>query len=173
MRRQTALLTGVLVALLCGTLVWSVGYLSEQRKAANDAHRDLAEIEAMAGQIEAFRKLPAMAAEHERVSDDVTGLIERIATHAGVPPGCLVRITPEPPARLGDTVYKEKPTQVFLKNVTPEQIVRFAHGLVCSGQRLHARSIRLSSPGRDSSGDLWHAELVFTYLIYDPPKKSR
>jgi hypothetical protein len=99
---------------------------------------------------------------------EITGLIEQAAQAAGVGPGSLRRITPEAPQRLGDSAYKEKPTLLALDDVTLEQLVRLVHHLVSSQQGLCPKSIRLSAPRKAAADSAWSAEIVLTYLIYDP-----
>ena len=170
MKRRTILIVILLCHALGAAAVWSYSFMAAQRDAAAQACEDMADVRRMAGQIEAARQRPTLAAEHERVSDEVTGLIEQAAVKAGVPAGSLIRITPEPPSRLGDTVYKEKPTQVVFRNISLKQLVGLVHRLIGSDQQLEAKSIRITAPNPQDTGDLWNAELVLTYLIYDPPK---
>jgi hypothetical protein len=80
-----------------------------------------------------------------------------------------VRITPQPPRRVEETVYKEKPTHVMLKDVSLQQVGQMVAALLNSDAGLAAKSIRLGAPRSDDTSALWSAELVVTYLIYDPP----
>ncbi len=158
-----------LTAALLAAVAWSYGHLAEQRRAADLARLDSLEVDRMAAQIRAVRDRPTMADEDERLAEETIGLIEAAARAAAVAPGRLVRITPEPPQRLGDSVYKEKPTAVLLKGVSLRQVVGLVHTLIGGDRGLSAKSIRLSAPRHDDEGELWTAEIVVTYLIYDPP----
>jgi len=165
-------LTLVLIGILCVIAFQSIRYMADRHKAALGARADYEKCLRCAEKIEALKKRPKIAAGHERLHAETTGLIEQAAEKAGVPAGSLVRITPEPPRRLADTVYKEKPTRILLKKVTLKQIVLLVHGLIGADKKLHANFIRITAPRADDTGGLWTAELVVTYLIYEPVKLS-
>jgi len=169
MTRRVTILMLLLAVGACLALAWSCAYMSDRRRAALVAFADLGKCYEMAGRIEALNKLPTMAIEHELLAAETTGLIEKAARSAGVPAAGLVRITPEAPVRLADTAYKEKPTQVLLRNVTLKQLVTLVHKLACANQALHPKSIRIAAPRAEETANRWTAEVVLTYLIYDPP----
>ena len=173
-RMKTLLL--ILGALLLLATVWSGNQFWRRRAAAANARASLEACLHMAAEIEHFRSRPMLAAEHEQLESETTGFIEHSARDAGIAADCLSRITPEPPQRIGDTVYKEKPTQVLLRKVNLEQLVKFLYNLVGTHAGLQSRSIRLSAPRGESGegeGSWWTAEVVLTYLIYDPPRVGR
>ena len=169
MRRRRTILLAVLVFLLAAAALWSCGYVADRRRSALTAAESLQECRNLAGTIERIRRRPRKADDAERLSTETTGRIEKAARSAGIAGDRLLRITPEPPQRLGDTVYKEKPTQVLLKNVTLKQLTWFVHALTSGADPLHARSIRLAAPRREDTSQSWSAEIALTYLIYDPP----
>ncbi len=173
MRRRSVIFFVVLAALLVGLVVWSHRFMAAQRSAAFAAREDARRCRQIATKIETLRRRPAMAADQERLSAETTGLTEQAARAAGITADKLARITPAPPRRLGETVYKEKPTQVLLKNVTLKQLVGMIHSLAGGQRGLHLKSIRLTAPRADDCGETWNAELVLTYLIYDPPSSRR
>lgn len=168
MTRQLKLIAGLLLVLVLA-VVTCYRHLARQRDLAERSRDDLVTCRRLAGQIRRARNRPRVAAEAATRPSATTAQIEAAATTAGLPSDRLVRIFPEPARRLGDTVYKEKPTQVILRNVTLEQLVALAHGLIDGDQPLHSKSIRISAPSAQDTFDNWHAELVFTYLIYEPP----
>jgi predicted Zn-dependent peptidase len=168
-----AALLSVLLALLVLAAAWSYGMLARSRAAATGARADLEECRRLAAEIEGAAKRPALAAEHERVVTEVTGLVEEAAKFAQIPPEKIERITPEAARRVGDSVYTEKPTQVVLQDVTLKQVVELLHRLAASGRGLTPKSLRIVAPRGEDAGDLWTAELVVTYLIYDPPDTQR
>ncbi|KKM17455.1 hypothetical protein LCGC14_1675610, partial [marine sediment metagenome] len=151
------------------TSVWSYGRMSRGSHLAFAAAGDTVECAKMASAIQGAVARPTVAAEHERLAAETTRLIEQAARAAKISPDRLVRISPEPPQRLGDTVYKEKPTQVLLKNITLKQLVVLAHTLMGASEGLSIKSIRVTAPRSDSADDRWTAEIVVTYLIYAPP----
>ena len=175
MRRRVPLAVGVLVALLLLTVLYTWGRLAARRAGAVLADADLKECGWMASEIERIGRRPLFASEQERVTEETTALVERAAKSAGIDAVKLLRITPGTPQRIGDTAYKEKPTRVLLKDVTLEQLTKLLHMMASSPQVLHPKSIRLSTPNREDTGNLWGAEVEVTYLIYDPlrPEKAR
>ena len=171
--RRPVILLAILVGLLCLTALWSYRYVAEQSRAGLKARRDLSECRRYAAAIERLKERPDVATGHVRLHAETTTAIEDAAKSARLSARSLARITPEPPRRVADTVYREKPTQVLVKNVTLEQLVQMVHGLVGAGHRLHARSIRITAPKAEDTGRQWNAELLLTYLIYDPPVLKR
>ena len=147
---------------------WSLNSMLAERAAAQAAASELEDCHCFEAEIVRLRAKPALAAERERRSAEVTGPIERAAQAAGISADRLVRISPEPAQRVGETAYKEKPTRVFLKNVSLEQVVAMAYGLSRRDEGLGLKSMRLTAPSREATTGLWSAELVFVYLIYEP-----
>ena len=170
MNRRQALLVAVLAALLAIVVLWAYDGMAAQRAAARSAAAALASVREMAARITAYAQMPTVASDHERLAAQTTGLIESAARDARIDPSCLDRIMPEPPRRMGDTAYKEKPTHVLLKSVTLRQLTTLIHGVTAGPHGLAARSIRISAPRPEDTGPLWTAEVTLTYLIYDPPK---
>ena len=139
--------------------------MCDQRAAAVAAGANAAEDQRMLDQIEQIRRRPALAVEREKMAGEITTLIDSAARAAGV--NSRRRISSEKPRRLGDSAYNEKPTQVIWESVTLKQVVDMVLALSSKGAGLNLESVRLSAP-RDSADDLWTAELVLTYLIYEP-----
>jgi hypothetical protein len=164
------ILFAVLLGLLILTTAWAYGRMNDQRQAARRAQEDRSECERCAADIAKMAHRPDVASEREKQHTETLRRIEAAAQLAGVTAGNLVRITPEPARRLEDTVYKEKPTQVLLRNVSLKQVVTFAHSLTGGAQALNPKSLRLTSPRPEDTSDRWTAELVLTYLVYDPPQ---
>jgi hypothetical protein len=129
----------------------------------------LAECRRLVDRIRELERRSRRAEDRERVPDRTTGRIEAAATNAGIPRGRLVRIAPEPARRVGETVYKEKPTRVVLRKATLKQIVTMVHRLTRGEGGLRAKSLRLTAPSRNATQNLWDAEVVLVYLIYEPP----
>jgi len=166
--RKTTLLLGTAALGLLAGAVWSCSFMAGGAAAARSAAQDFGDCQSMAARIESVSRLPAMARERERVSDEMTGLIERAAKSAGIGTDRIVRISPEQPQRLADSAYKEKPTSVLLRNVTLQQVVALVHDLTSNDEALWAKSVRITAPSPEDAGQDWTAELVITYLIYDP-----
>jgi len=168
MNRRMTFMLAVMVVLLALVAVYCFGLLDEQRAAAAQAYEGLERSRQLAEIIKEHRQRPALAAEQERLSSEINRLIEEAARRADIPAGNLSLITPMPAIRIGDTAYKEKPTQVSLRAVTLKQVVMLMHQLVSGDSGLHARSVDFRTPRGNEGGDQWEVELVLTYLIYEP-----
>lgn len=160
----------VFTVLLAVVAVWCVRWMLEERDAARAAAADLVTCHGFQAKITRLRNRPALAEDRERRSAEISGPIERAAREAHIPAEQLVRISPEPARRIGETPYKEKPTRVFLKDVSLTNVVTMVHGLTCGETGLDLKSIRLTAPSRDATAGTWSAELAFTYLIYEPQR---
>jgi len=165
-----AIYLAALLVLLAVCAAWSLGDLADRRAGAQEAAKNLARCRWLARQIRTLRRRPARAAERERQSAELTGPIERAARDTGIPTDRLVRISPEPARRLGESAYEEKPTRVFLKRVTLEELVTMIHTLTDPETGLDLKSLRLAATSRDAAEGTWSAELVLTYLIYKPAR---
>jgi hypothetical protein len=170
MTRRTIILTAILLVLLAVVAHLCYGYWARSEAYAARAAEDLAATKRILASIEKLDDRPELASDHERLAAETTGRIEEAARQAGISPAGLAHINPQSPQRLGDSPYKQKPTQVLLKSVTLEQLVKMTHRLSGDAQSLLPRSLRLTAPRNSDTGPFWNAELVLTYLIYDPPK---
>jgi len=169
MTRLEVSLFGLLSLLLLGLVGWSYIFMSHQQDAVHQGAEDLDECFRMVPLIENCGRLPMLAADQERIAGEITSLIEQAAKDSRISVGkSLVRINPEPAQRVGDSVYKEKPTQVLLRDVTLPQVVEMLHRMASSGQPLHAKSIRITAPKEEDMGPTWNAEVTVSYLIYEP-----
>ena len=170
MSRKTTILLVLLLAIAGVTAGLACSNYADRQEIAKRAQADLAECSKLAARIQAIQARPQLASDKPRQAAETTGMIEAAAKSAKIPAGKLVRISPGPARRLGDSPYKEKPTEVFLKNVTMKQVVAFLHDLTGPAGGLTARTLRLSSPSARDTGNLWSVDLELTYLIYDPPR---
>ncbi|HOF17630.1 MAG TPA: hypothetical protein PK082_01880 [Phycisphaerae bacterium] len=170
MKRRQSLWIGIFVVGLLISVAWSYSRYCRLRAAAAAGQADLRDCAQMASRIEKLSRRPTLASDHEKLATETTRLIEEAAKSAGISGDRLIRISPESPARLGETPYKEKPTGVLLKNVTLKQIVEFVHALLSGEHGLNAKSIRIAAPREQDTGEEWTAEIVLTYLVYDPAK---
>jgi hypothetical protein len=167
--RRATILTVLLVALLAVLTVVAHGHLRRQRDRAGRAAADLAACDRMARQIRAVRGGPNLAAGGEAALAEVNALVERAARDAGIRSGGLVRIMHEPAQRLGETVYKEKPTQIILGKVTLKQAVELMAGIERAARPMDVRGLRLAAARPEQPTDAWNAEVTATVVIYDPP----
>jgi len=170
MTRRTVMLAAVLLALLMMASIWAYGQMAEACDAALRAERDLAACRRLAREIERHRKKPTVISGEERLSGEMTRLIERAAIVANLPTNKIINITPQPARRLGETVYKEKSTLILLRDVPLKQVVTLVYHILQKGNGLRDRFIHLRAPSRQDTGNLWTADLEVGYLIYDPPR---
>lgn len=172
MKRRTTILLIAMGALLVLTAAMSYEYMLGQQSAAIAAQSDLTEGLRIMEQIKVISQRPTLAGERARLEGETYGMIESAAKTAGIE--ATVRLmTSEKPRQVGDTVYKVQPTQVILPPVTLKQLVTMATELSKPDIGLNVESIRLSVPREAESGDLWTAEMVLTYLIYEPPNTGK
>jgi hypothetical protein len=174
--RQNRLVLVATAAGLVLAMLWGYRRMSDSRDAANTAAAELAECQALAGRIESLRSRPAVAGVREARSTDVSRRVEQAARDAEFADGSLERIEPEPPRRVGDTEYKEVPTQLRLRRVTLRQVFAFLHAVgndEAGGPPLRVRSVRLSAPRGEEATDLWAVEATLVYLVYDPKAPER
>jgi hypothetical protein len=173
MNRGRLLLLGMLVVLMGIVAMWTYDSMVAAQKVAIAESENLVACRRMTAGIEAYQRRPVKAAEHVQLATETTGLIEKSARDASIDLRNLVRITPEPSRRVGDTVYKEKVTFVHLKNTTLKQLVALVHNLITAQQKLQVKTIRIAAPRSDDTGSWWTVELALTYLIYEPPKARK
>ena len=172
MRRRT-LLTAAFLVMLAATTGWAWGRLTGARTTAEDAARSLAACEDLSDQIRRLQHRPDIAGAGELQIDVLAGKIERAGRSAGMSPASVVRIWPEQIRRVSDSVYKAKCTQIVLERITLKQLTTFLHALTVETPRLWVKSINLTAPRGQETGRTWGVRVVVSYLIFDPPSRSR
>lgn len=166
MNRRKAILLSILAVCLIAVSYYSYDNMISCKEATLASASDLSLCREMIQSIDQYRQRPALASEHELLATQTNSLIEKTAIGAGISKRSLIRITPEPARRLEDSSYKDKPSQILLRDVNLKQMVPFIHKLLSAG--LNAKSIRLVSPKPDDTGQLWTMEITMSYLVYDP-----
>jgi HPt (histidine-containing phosphotransfer) domain-containing protein len=150
-------------------VLWCLWQFQKNQSAAMNAARDLEACVNAASRIHTLRQRPSLAGLEQLQSTELSRRIEQATRSANIDPArSLLRIVPESPRRLGDSPYKEAPTQVSLRQVTMQQLIGFLYTLTPSDSGLQARSLRLSVPRQTDSSDDWEVEATITYLIYSP-----
>lgn len=167
--RRHLLYAAMLLAVLLGGLLLSHQRLAKAHRAALAAAEDFGQCQRLVHRLEVLSRKPALAGDAEPQLVELTRRIEQAAEAALLAPNTLQRITPEAPRRLGDSVYKEKPTQLLLRQVSLRQLTTFLHGLAAQDAGLEVRSVRLSASREQETADVWSAEVTVAYLIYAPP----
>jgi hypothetical protein len=180
--RRDRLALAVLVAGALLTLLWSWSRLSDSRRSAAETAADLGASRDLAGRVETLRRRPAVAEGHGLGDADLHRRIAAAAGAAELPAESLGRIESEPSRRVGETPYREDATRVYLHRVTLRQLFTFLHALAAgpagvaaetggdasAGSGLRVKSIRLSAPRGEETGDRWTVETTLAYLVYDP-----
>lgn len=166
--KRQRILVSVLVGLLCVTAYWNHGRLRQSQAAVMSGRESLQDCRDAAQTIRMLRRRPAMAGSQEMQLTEITRRIEQAVQTAGASANDIMLIRSQPPRRVEDTVYKEKPTQVTLRQVTLQEVVRFLHELTGDDSGLRAGNLRLTAPRDQQTGDTWSVEVTLTYLIYAP-----
>lgn len=166
-RRLLFELSVLSIALFVG-VAWAAFRLSAAKNDMRSAEDDIRICRKLATQITELRERPSVAGTRERQTSETATEIERAAAVAKIEVAqSLVSISPELPRRVGDTAYKEAPTQIVLTGITLRQLVAFLSALAMADNGLQARSLRLTAP-RDDLGDRWTVDVTVSYLIYAP-----
>lgn len=173
MKSRTLILFALLSAVLWVAAAWSWVYLTDRRESALAADASMRDCRRLADEIRDLRDRPALASDQQEVAAETVRLIESAARSAGIPTDRIVSVSPGRARRLGDTPYQEQPTQVVLRRVQLEPLVKMAHRLITGQRAMRARALRLSAPQPGDTSDFWNAEMELTYLLYDPPDNQR
>ena len=121
-----------------------------------------------------LRNRPGFAALTVDAPRTITTRAEQAGQRANLSASSLVRIEPQPAARLGDSPYRLRPTRLELRQVTLEQVIRFAHAMVDDSQGTTLRDLRLTNSSSEPSAaraDDWKVEVVLTQLIFAPTSR--
>ncbi len=172
MKQRENIMLAVMFGLLAIVALWTHGQMSKARSAAEITSDDVQICQKLISTMKKSAHRPTMASDHEKLNTETNSFIERAASEAKIDSKSLIRITPEPARRMGDTAYKEKPTMIFLKNITLEQLVSLSHGLQTAEQQLAPKFIRIVAPQQNDTSLKWNAEVSVTYLIYAPPSSQ-
>jgi len=155
------------VSMLVSVLL-SYSFMAGRKTAASRTQNDLQKCGQIVEQMQTLQQKPRLASDHERHSSETTSLIERAAGAGGISSGSIKQITPQQPGRIKKTSYKEKPTSVIMTGITLRQLVTMAQSLSGDDGNLSLKSIKMTAPDANDTGDKWDVELVLVYLIYDP-----
>ena len=168
-QRRAFTLGMLMLAGLAGAAAWAWSQFAESRDNAQAAVEDLNACRHLASALETLRRRPNLAGAEEMQLAVLAQQIESAARSASLPPSSITRIWPEPARRMGETVYKEKPTQIAVKSVSMRQLVTFLHNLSAGASGLSVSSLRLMAPRGQDNQDVWSVEATVNYLIYSPP----
>jgi hypothetical protein len=170
---KTRFMAGTIALALLAGVAWSYARLAQSRASAWAAGQNLADCRQLAARIQVLRQKPAVAGAKEWRPADLSRRIEEAARTAQFADGSIGRIEPEPPRRVGESNYREVPTQVRFGKVTLQQILTFLHALGSEAPQaadrasaLQLHSIRLWAPRGEETADRWTVESTLTYMIY-------
>lgn len=173
MKNRKHFLYALIIVTLLISVVWSYSFMAGREKSASGAKTDLQRCTQIINQLQILQQKPKLASDHERLSSETTGIIENAARSAGIAPGNILRITPQPQRRINDTAYKEKPTGVTLKGITLREFFAMASTLAGDENSLDIKSVNITAPDINDMGEKWNVDLVLTYFIYDPISTSK
>ena len=168
MKNRKYFIYALIIVTLLISVAWSYSFMAGREKAASGTRADLERCVQIINQLQILQQKPKLASDHERLSSETTGIIENAARSAGIAPGSILRITPQPQRRINDTAYKEKPTGVTLKGITLREFFAMASTLAVDENSLDIKSVNITAPDINDTGDRWNVDLVLTYFIYDP-----
>ncbi|MEM9109982.1 MAG: hypothetical protein AAGC72_08150 [Planctomycetota bacterium] len=177
-KRQITLYSGLVASLF---LVLAIGLLQMRRahQQAQDAADSLMACRTLSAEILRLRKSPALIEDQPQQHEQLAQRIEGSAINAGISPEQIIRIWPQEPRRLEDTVYKDKATLVVLREVGLDQSTQMLHEMASGPGGVSVKSIRLTAPREQATAsdpsrpsDTWNIEATVGYLIYAPIKTS-
>jgi hypothetical protein len=161
-----ALITVALaMVVLCA---WSYSTLASSRVAAARATDDAAECQRLATRMTELSARPVHAASQELATSALAKLIEQSAGEASMPADAILRITPEPARLVDGSAYREEATEIALRAITPQQVVRFLSGLTRGAPGLQPVGLRLLAPPQDNNDGRWSVEIRLVHLVYSP-----
>lgn len=172
LKRQTLMLAAGAALVVFVSLIWAYGHLAEARAAADYALGDTGQCRQLAGQIKTLRIQPSRVQSQELQNQEFNQRIEAAAQKAGIPRQFLIRITPEPARRIGETDYKRKPTRINFTRITMPQLVAFVQALAAEEAGPDLTQLNLAATHAHEPGEPWIAELTLTYLIYAPKQPA-
>ena len=158
----------MIVMMLCSVAIWSWFSYTGARDASGTALSSLSLSIELAERIESLRRRPTMAGDSEMAMTQLAGLVEQASQAANLPDRSVARVWPQRPRRIADTAYKENPTQVQLRGVSLEQLIRFLDHMIGQTEGLNIGSLRLQAPRDTARQGLWEADADLSYLVYAP-----
>lgn len=167
-------LLALLAVLLLVFTAWNYSRLADHRSMAFAAVEETRDCHRLAAQINSLQSQPAQAGSAELQVTELTRGIEQSANQAQIQLDHLIRIWPQPAARINDSPYKAKSTQVLLKGVSLPQVVRFLHALETQDAGPRTTRLRLKAPDNQDAVGTWTVEATLTHVIYAPnPQPQR
>jgi hypothetical protein len=158
----------IAAAVLLGGL-WAANYLIDAKAEAQQAASDLDACRAIANRIGTLKASGASVAGGGLDQAVLQRRGEEALQSIGLPANHLVQVAPDLPRTVGQTAYKEVPTNLILRDMTLRQVVGFLLAITGDGSPLQTRALRFSGAHDAGGGDVqWTAELTLAYLVYQP-----
>jgi hypothetical protein len=157
-RRNAIALSIVCVTMSLGG-AWAWGYLNDERSAASNAARELADCRALGREISGARQTAAAAPR----PSDITSAIAAAAEQAGLADGSLDHIDPGSARRNPDGTSSQRQIDLSIRQASLRQIVAFARALSVPPLTLTVERMRLSPSEADGGG--WAADMTLTYRV--------
>ncbi len=169
MRDRELRLLWVLCGLLLIAALWSLALCTQARRALFTAADDLQTCHELAENIRQLRDQPTVVRSTEMELPELTSQLSACLSGAGIAQDHLSRISPQPAARIGDTPFKERPTEIVLRKVAIKQLAQFLAGAAEQSRTLYFKQLRLSAANDGSAADdQWNVEITMGYRIYAP-----
>jgi len=165
-RRLLTVLALAIPAILAG-LAWQAVSAAGQR--LETARQDLESSREMVADITRLRRQPRIAALSEESPGEITERVSQAMQQASLPATALLQVQPQPAVRFNRSQYLLRSTQVELREVTLQQIVRFCVSLADASQGMVIRDLNLTEPrSAGVAEERWNAEITLTQTIFSP-----
>jgi Tfp pilus assembly protein PilF len=167
-RRRAGPLLLLAAIILCGTTFWGYLSLTDAQDSADAAAIDAAAARRSAARIESLRG-PAAGGSRESSGDGIAigTQIARAAEAAGIDgePG----IHTQPPRKVGNSPYEERPTQVVFQRLTMRQVVTFLSTITTDVPGLRVTELRLSGGRESDPADRWEVDATLSSFTLAAP----
>ena len=167
-QRREWLMLMILAGGLFVALWWCARVLDRHRQSALAATADLQVCRDLAADIRRLQERPTLADDRANPMEQLTGRIQTAVEQAGVTLDQIIRIHHQPPRRVRDTAYEERPTEVMLRRLTLRQAVGFLCGMTEQDPSLRVKAIRLTPPRDREDTEHWTLDATLAYLVYAP-----
>lgn len=174
-RRRPIILFGLMLMLLLVVVFWTAMTMQAERDAAARAAAGLEEARLIASRAASLRTrdLIAQSVSESAVQDQAMAQqIASAAARAGLSGDWQRGIEPERAVRVGDTPYLQKPTVLYAQQLTLDELATLLYELTYDSP-LSVSELTLKTPPGADPGRQWNADVTLTYLIYQPPTRTR
>ena len=166
---RSLLLLGALLAICLLTAnIWAISQMLASQRVVADASEELSKNTLLIAEIKRLQFKPRIASLEQETITGIPERIEQAMQFAGITSDKFVQNIPGGAAPKGNTNYKERLTEIKLKELTMPQIVQFCQQLEAPEKGLTVRDLdlRASIPVVGSDADLWEATIQLSQLIY-------